>query len=146
MRRLDLQCCHQIILMKKQPLTEGKYIPLVPLLADGGDWVLVMSSFHFIMSHHTYTWALSLHVCYRAHISSCGDSMLTEVIAIASRKKKKMCLLLHDNSDSRKLTLSACSPLSIKHSLLKSLAIIRDDIVTNVLSQQMDRYEPLTNQ
>lgn len=144
MRRLDLQCCHQIPLMKKQPLTEGNYIPLVPLLADGGAWVLVMSSFHFIMSHHTDTWALSLHECYRAHISSCGDSMLTEATAIPGRKK--MCLLLHDNSDSRKLTWSTCSPLSIKHSLLKSFAIIRDYIVTNLLSQQMDRYEPLTNQ
>ena len=60
--------------------------------------------------------------------------------------KKKMCLLLHDNNDSRKLTLSTCSRLSIKYSLLKSFAIIRDYIVTNLLPQQMDRYEPLTNQ
>jgi len=67
--------------------------PLVPLLADGGAWVLVLSSFHFIMSRHTYTWAFSLHVCYRAHISSCDDSMLTEVIAITSRLKKNVSFI-----------------------------------------------------
>ena len=55
--------------------------------------MLVLSSFHFIMSRHTYTWAFSLHVCYRAHISSCDDSMLTEVIAITSRLKKNVSFI-----------------------------------------------------
>ena len=50
---------------------------------------------------------------------------------------EKNILSLHDSSDPRKLTLSTCSALSIKHSLLKSLAVIRDDLVTNFyLSRQ----------
>lgn len=45
--------------MKQEDLERVSNFPQVPLLADGGGWVPV-SSFHFLMSHHTRVWPLGL--------------------------------------------------------------------------------------
>lgn len=77
--------------MKQEDLERVSNFPQVPLLADGGGW-LPVSSFHFLMSHHTRVWALGLCVCNRDHIGSCDDSELAEVIAITSREKYFDCM------------------------------------------------------
>ena len=51
--RLDLQCCHQIILMKKQPLTEGEWYSPSPLISRWR-WLgasTVIFSLHYVTPH-----------------------------------------------------------------------------------------------
>ena len=51
--RLDLQCCHQIILMKKQPLKEGEWYSPSPLISRWR-WLgasTVIFSLHYVTPH-----------------------------------------------------------------------------------------------
>lgn len=139
---LKLHCYYQVMLMKQKTERLNDFLQ-VPLLAGGGGWTPILSSFHFVVLRHMHPWPLSLHMYNRDHIRSCDDLVLAEVMAITC---KEQCFTFNCI-----ITVALgswfhpfFSALSIKHLLLKSSTIIRDDLVINLLSQQMDGYVPLT--